>query len=121
VAACSDSSGHGTPRQAEQRILGADPAIGRATIAARGCPACHRIPGLPGPYGNVGPSLADLKGRVYLPAGLANRPDNLLAWLMDPPAIDPATAMPDLGLGADEAKHIAAYLYAVDGSARGGR
>lgn len=121
MAACSDSSGHGTPRQAEQRILGADPAIGRATIAARGCPACHRIPGLPGPYGNVGPSLADLKGRVYLPAGLANRPDNLLAWLMDPPAIDPATAMPDLGLGADEAKHIAAYLYAVDGSARGGR
>jgi cytochrome c1 len=35
----------------------------------------------------------------------------LTAWLRDPPAIDPATAMPALGLSEAEALDIAAYLY----------
>ena len=37
----------------------------------------------------------------------------LTAWLRDPPAIDPSTAMPDLGLSEAEALHMAAYLYTL--------
>lgn len=114
LASCAEMVGHSGVERVEQRVVGAEPAIGRVVIAAKGCTACHRIPGLPGPYGNVGPALDGLAARVYLPAGLANRPDNLVAWLMSPPSIDPATAMPDLGLGPEEAKHVAAYLYALE-------
>jgi cytochrome c1 len=37
----------------------------------------------------------------------------LSAWLRDPPAIDPATAMPNLGLSEAEALDVAAYLYTL--------
>ncbi len=34
-------------------------------------------------------------------------------WLRDPAAFKPGTAMPDLGLGAQEARDIAAFLYTL--------
>ena len=37
----------------------------------------------------------------------------LTAWLRDPPALDPATAMPALGLSEPEAHDVAAYLYTL--------
>jgi hypothetical protein len=44
---------------------------------------------------------------------LLNQPMMLTAWLRDPPAIDPATAVPDLSLSEPEARHVAAYLYTL--------
>jgi cytochrome c len=34
-------------------------------------------------------------------------------WLRDPQAIDPHTAMPDLGVNARDARDMAAYLTAL--------
>ena len=89
-----------------------DAARGRDEIMALGCAACHRIPGIPGPSGLVGPDLAGFSDRVYIGGVLANTPANLRAWLRNPRAIDAKTAMPDLGLDDATARDIAAYLYA---------
>jgi cytochrome c1 len=35
-----------------------------------------------------------------------------MQWLQDPQAIRPQTAMPNLGVGEEDARDIAAYLYA---------
>jgi cytochrome c1 len=37
-------------------------------------------------------------------------PDDLKAWILDPPAKKPGTAMPKVGLSDEEATKIAAYL-----------
>jgi hypothetical protein len=34
--------------------------------------------------------------------------------LRDPPAVEPGTAMPDLGISAEQARNIAAYLESLD-------
>jgi cytochrome c len=44
---------------------------------------------------------------------LPNSPDNLVRWIKDPKAVEPGTAMPDLGLTDDEARDVAAYLYTL--------
>lgn len=96
---------------AELRVLGGNPEFGQLLIAEHGCTACHVIPGVAGFTGTVGPSLEGFGRRAYIGGVLPNRPMMLTAWLRDPPAIDPATAMPGLGLSEAEARDIAAYLY----------
>jgi cytochrome c2 len=91
-------------------IAGGDPVQGRELVVARGCAACHVIPGLRGPRSHVGPPLAGIGARGYLAGVLPNTPDNLVRWLRDPPAVAPRTAMPELGLGQAEARHVAAFL-----------
>ena len=39
-----------------------------------------------------------------------NGPDDLKRWILNPPAVKPGTAMPNLGLTDDEATKIVAYL-----------
>jgi cytochrome c1 len=34
-------------------------------------------------------------------------------WLKDPPAVDPKTAMPNVGATDDEVRDISAYLYTL--------
>lgn len=97
----------------------ADPARGRGLVAARGCVACHTVPGVRGPRSNVGPPLEDLARRAYLGGALPNTPANLARWLLDPPAFNPDTAMPDMDLTPAEAADIAAFLLAPASS--GGR
>jgi cytochrome c len=98
---------------AHLRVVDGDPDRGRALIASYGCTACHAIPGVAAFVGTVGPPLAGFSRRGYIAGRLPNRPMMLTAWLRDPPAIDPATAMPDLGLSEAEARHVAAYLYTL--------
>ena len=98
---------------AQFRVIGGDPEVGRTLIASYGCAACHAIPGIAAFVGTVGPSLAGFAGRAYIAGRLPNRPMMLTAWLRDPPAIDPATAMPNVGLSEAEALHVAAYLYTL--------
>ena len=45
---------------------------------------------------------------------LNNTPDNLVAWIVDPHAIDPQNAMPPTGVDAREARDMAAYLYTLN-------
>lgn len=98
---------------AEHRIRGADPGRGRAVIAAMGCGACHMVPGIAGAGGLVGPPLAKFGRRAIIAGVVANRPDNLVRWLLDPPSVAPGTAMPDLGLTEPQARDVAAYLYTL--------
>jgi cytochrome c oxidase assembly factor CtaG len=98
--------------RAEARMVpGGDVERGRAAIVAAGCGACHVVPGIPGAAGAVGPPLAGLAGRSIIGGVLPNTPDNMVAWLEDPPAFAPRTTMPNLGLAPQSARDIAAYLY----------
>jgi cytochrome c len=90
-------------------------------ILTRGCGGCHTIPNIPGATGTIGPNLGPngdipaLSGRKTIAGGVVpnNSPDDLAKWIMDPPSLKPGTAMPKLGLSADEAAAAAAYLYSI--------
>lgn len=110
TAACSKRPAP-TPMMAT--IAGADPERGKAAIERYGCTACHAIPGIPGHASNIGPPLDGIAGRVYLAGVLPNIPDRMVRWLRNPPEVDPATAMPNMGISEAEAKDIAAYLYTL--------
>lgn len=88
-----------------------DAAVGYQVIVNAGCGACHQIPGIPFARGLVGPSLEDFGKRAMIGGVLANSAENLVRWLQDPPAVDSQTAMPNLGLSAEQARDVAAYLY----------
>ena len=92
-------------------VPGGDAGRGRAALIALECGACHRIPGIPGARGTVGPPLDGFRERVYIAGRHPNVPDRLVAWIRDAPSVDPGTAMPDLDVNESEARDIAAYLY----------
>lgn len=92
---------------------GEDPARGREAIMRHGCLGCHAIPGIPNPGSDVGPPLDKIGSRGYIAGVLANTPDNMRRWLLDPLAVDPRTAMPATGLTEQESRDIAAYLYTL--------
>ena len=95
-----------------EALTGGD--AGRApTIFRRyGCSGCHTIPSIPGADGQVGAPLTDYSKRTYIAGVLENRSDNLVAWLVSPRRFSPKTAMPETGISDQEAKDLAAYLYA---------
>jgi cytochrome c2 len=120
---------------AVQPVLGAtysqDPAVqaGMDVIQQHNCGGCHVIPGIPGAIGKFGPDLgpnADLPpmaARDVIASGVVpnGSPDDLAAWIANPPSLKPGTGMPRLGLSDDEAAAAAAYLWAIqpDGSVSG--
>lgn len=111
LAGCEEA---GVP--AHLRIAGAEPERGRAAIRAHGCGACHVIPGIEGAVSWVGPPLSEWARRGYVAGRLPNAPEHLIAWLRDPQAIAPGSAMPNLGLTEAEARDAAAYLYTLGAS-----
>jgi cytochrome c len=76
-----------------------------------GCGACHVIPGVRAARGELGPPLAGFARRTFIAGSLANQPDNLVQWLMDPRGVNAKTAMPNLFLTERQARDVAAYLY----------
>jgi cytochrome c1 len=94
---------------------GGNPDHGRDLIGSYGCGACHTIPGVRGARGLVGPPLFYLGQRTMIAGQLPNSPSNLVRWIQHPRAVEPKTAMPDLGLTEDQAYDIAAYLYTLPG------
>jgi mono/diheme cytochrome c family protein len=111
LVACQDGQAPlFSPGAADGLLGGADADRGRRLIAERGCTACHTVPGVSGPASRVGPPLGDMARQAYIAGLLPNTPQNMVRWLMDPPAINPRTAMPDTGLREADAEAIAAYL-----------
>jgi cytochrome c1 len=51
--------------------------------------------------------------RTMIAGELPNTPENLVRWVENPRAVEPNTAMPDLGLTQDQAYDVAAYLYTL--------
>jgi cytochrome c1 len=107
LAACSDgrwpayANGVGTTMAARRGV---------AVIDRYHCGACHRIPGVAGAQGTLAPPLDAFARRGFVAGVLPNTPENLQRWLRDPPAVDPLTAMPRLGLSDADARDAAAYL-----------
>ncbi|HEX2254655.1 MAG TPA: c-type cytochrome [Thermoanaerobaculia bacterium] len=96
-----------------RQATGGEPARGRQAILRHGCRTCHHIPGVPGARGSVGPSLAHVAGRMVLAGDLPNTPENLIAWIRHPQRLEPGTVMPEMGIGEQEGRDIAAYLYTL--------
>lgn len=92
---------------------GGDPERGVAVIRDVGCGSCHMIPGIRSANGRVGPPLTFFASRTYIAGRVPNTPSNLVLWIENPPAIDPKTAMPSLGLSEQQARDAAAYLYTL--------
>ena len=92
---------------------GGDPRRGRANIEKYGCCSCHTIPGIPAAHGMVGPPLTGFGQRSYVAGVLTNTADNVGRWIENPKSVDEKTAMPVLGVSAQEAIDIVAYLYST--------
>ena len=92
-------------------LTGGNPDRGAVAIRQYGCGACHTIPGIRGADGLVGPPLTGIAERAYVGGVLTNTPENLVRWIQNPPAVDPKTAMPNVGVTYSDAVDIAGYLY----------
>jgi cytochrome c2 len=106
-AACTDA----TDREVVRAITGGWPERGRRSLEQYGCGSCHEIPGVARARGRVGPPLEGIALRGYLAGRLTNEPKNLVRWIRHPREVDPATAMPELGVSEPDARDMAAYLY----------
>lgn len=104
----------GADQSAAMKVADGDAVRGARAIERYGCGACHGIPGIAGANATVGPPLGGFVRSSYVAGVVPNRPEQLVRWIVDPPAIDPRTAMPDLDVSEPEARDIAAYLYAAD-------
>jgi cytochrome c2 len=96
-----------------QALTGGVVERGERAIIARQCSACHEIPGIAGPRGASAPSLAGFSARKTVAGVLRNDPAALVRWIRFPQSVVPGNAMPDMGIGDQEARDIAAYLYTL--------
>ena len=86
---------------------------GKKIIIEKHCGSCHVIPGVPAANGLVGPPLLWFARRTFIAGELPNTPENLARWIKSPTAVEPKTAMPNLGLTDAEATDVVAYLYTL--------
>lgn len=103
----------GRALEAYPTATGGDARRGKTAIEQYRCGSCHEIPGIPGARGLVGPSLAQFGSRSFVGGEVPNIPENLVKWIMSPQSIEPATAMPTLGVNEQQARDTAAYLYTL--------
>ena len=101
LSACQDP--HAPPADDARR--------GAVALRAYGCGACHRIPGIAGAHGTVGPPLERMASRAYVAGRLPNTPGNLARWIAAPQHIVPGSAMPQMGVTQGDARDIAAWLW----------
>ena len=97
----------------EASALGGDRENGRLLLRQFGCGSCHEIPKVAAAHGKVGPPLSVVASRVYIAGVLANTPENMAAFIRHPQNAAPRTAMPDLGVTAEHARDMVAYLYTL--------
>ena len=90
---------------------GGDPRRGEAMFIQYGCGSCHALKNVRNATGMVGPPLDGVALRVIIGGHLANNPANMQKWIRDPQQVSPGTAMPDLNVGAQDARDINAFLY----------
>ena len=91
---------------------GGNPLRGESMFIQYGCGSCHALKDVRTATGSVGPPLDGIALRVIVAGRLANTPGNMEKWIRDPQRISPGTAMPDLNVGAGDARDITAFLYA---------
>jgi cytochrome c oxidase subunit 2 len=92
-----------------------DPAYakGEQLFKMKGCIGCHSLQAVDAPKGMIGPNLATVGSRAYIAAGwLRNTDENLEHWIREPQTVKKGVLMPNLGVTAEEAKALRAYLRA---------
>lgn len=97
-------------KTSEPGLRAGSAALGRDALHQYMCVACHAIPGVPGAWNHVGPSLAGIADRAAIAGTLTNTPANMQRWLASPDEVKPGTAMPNLGGSEQDARDIAAFL-----------
>lgn len=112
LAACTQP-----PADRTALVPGGDPDAAPELLRRYGCGGCHTVPGVRGARGLVGPPLTAFGERGYIAGRLVNTPENLVRWIVNPQSVDPETAMPQTGIGVEDASDVAAFLYSLD---RGG-
>jgi cytochrome c551/c552 len=96
------------------RVEGGNAERGKIVLARYECGVCHRIPGVPGAVGQVGPPLDAFALHPHLAGKFPNQPDLLVQWIRDAPSLAPKTAMPAIDMSVEDARDMAAYLYELD-------
>lgn len=100
----------GQEMQAVPAFAPADAQRGKRAIHQYACNACHTIPGVTSSGPHVGPPLGGIGSRTLIAGVLPNNPENLERWLRETQQVKPMTAMPQMGVTAQDARDIAAYL-----------
>lgn len=95
------------------RVAGGRPREGVIAAQRYNCGVCHAIPGVDGANSFAAPPLLAFSRRTFIAGVVPNTAENLVAWLEQPRAIQPRTAMPAVGLSDQDARDIAAYLYTL--------
>ena len=83
---------------------------GRELAQQYQCGTCHIIPGVNAANGTVAATLESFGLRTYIAGHVPNNDNNLIRWIIDPPALVPGTLMPNLGVTPVDAQMLAAYL-----------
>jgi cytochrome c oxidase subunit 2 len=105
----------GPQAKADSAPAGQDPeyAKGEQLFKMKGCVGCHSLQAVDAPKGMIGPNLATVGSRAYIAAGwLRNTDENLEHWIREPQSVKKGVLMPNLGVTAEEAKALRAYLRA---------
>lgn len=103
------------PRESSQPAAGANAPTGAARgqqlVVTYGCNVCHTIPGIEGPQGTIGPSLAGVASRPMISNGMVqNSETNLAQFIQNPSSLNPQSAMPPNGIPPADVKDIVAFL-----------
>lgn len=111
AVACNRGEAAKTGGGASAPVPAGDTARGAQLAAQYGCNVCHIIPGVEGPQGSLGPSLAGLGSRPAISMGaVQNTPANLVQFIQNPASLNPQSSMPPIAIPDDEAKDLVAYL-----------
>lgn len=113
VVAVSSAAACRAPDEPRRPVPSGDAQRGRALIQTYGCAACHTIPGIPRARALVGPPLWGIADRGYIGGVLPNTEADMIRRLTNPRAVDPRTAMPDMGVTESDARDMTAYLYTL--------
>lgn len=90
------------------------PHAGLVAVEQLGCGSCHVIPGVAWPRNTVGPTLEGYAERAFIAGKLPNKPENLIAFILDATRFVPDGAMPPIAMTDQEARDIATYLYTLE-------
>ncbi len=109
TVSCADAAAH----EPDHFVTGGSVARGQIAIQRYGCGSCHMIPGIRDAGGMVGPPLIHWSQRRIIAGEVPNDPEHLVTWITMPQAVEPGTAMPNMGVSDGEARDMAAYLYSI--------
>jgi cytochrome c oxidase subunit 2 len=77
----------------------------------KGCGGCHTINGVEGFQGIIGPNLTHFASRTTFAGSIfPNTPEEVAAWLGNPPGRKAGADMPNLGLSDQEIQSLVTYL-----------